>query len=421
MPIIDLQRRMRELGRIRIGKKNAKNQPERLDTFRLTSTSLPLIESASELYGGTANEWTDSPGAAKQYELVTEQPSIPVAVPPGQSLSQWYEMWSGGGCQRRCDGDRDIISDQPCICAAKGQTAEDRDCKPTTRLNVMLPELWDIGVWRLETHGWYAAVELGGIVPLLEAATSRNVALNARIRIDQRTVKKAGEKYPRHFGVPVIEVAESLGGLLAQAGMLKPADGVRGAVPAPSEAPAIATPPDAPALPPQQQIEAEPAAAVSKEISEAQHLAGRLRRLGLTDDLLSAFVSWYTSGEYAVLSALEPGTFAHVVELTGRIEAGEYTLKMKDGMAWAVPAETAQAVAADPIMAVQEAGGFSPEEFKQAMSAAAGIGQATLIKQARTIAGQLSIDPGTVTSVAALSKTPINLQSAVMDWLKTGH
>lgn len=407
MPIIDLQRQMRELGRIRIGRKNDRNQPERLDTFRLTSTSKPLLDSAAELYGGTVAEWNDSPGAARQYELVTEQPSIPVAVPPGQSLSQWYEMWSGGGCQRRCDGEQEIISEQPCICLAKGQAPEERDCKPTTRLNVMLPELWDIGVWRLETHGWYAAVELGGIVPLLEAATSRNVALNARIRIDQRTVKKAGEKHPRHFGVPIIEVAESLGGLLTQAGMLKPTETPSVALPEPEEAPQLPAP-------------SEPAPVQGKPteaLSPAQELAMRMRKLGLTDGQRAGFVSWFTAGDHTGLSDLDASVLGLIADVVTAIEQGKYELHVEGEQAWATEKQQAE----PPVMAVQEAGGYSADEFKAAMTAAKGVGQATLIRQARSIAEAFGLDPNTITSVAALSKAPVNLQSEVMDWLKKGQ
>ena len=45
MPILDLQLRQRELGRIRIGRKAAgKGNPQKLDKFRFTSASRESIE-----------------------------------------------------------------------------------------------------------------------------------------------------------------------------------------------------------------------------------------------------------------------------------------------------------------------------------------------------------------------------------------
>jgi hypothetical protein len=204
MPIIELQRRMRELGRIRTGqqvKSNGRNRPAKLETFRLTSPSRPLIDAAAEAYGGTVKAWNG------EWELITETDALDVVIPPGQSISQWYEMWSGGGCQRRCDGRVNVLTDGPCLCPA--DPAERRElaktgeaCKPTTRLNVMLPAIPDLGVWRLESHGYYAATELAGTVDVIEAAGRM---LPARLRLEQREVKRPGQP-TNHFAVPVLEL-----------------------------------------------------------------------------------------------------------------------------------------------------------------------------------------------------------------------
>ena len=62
MPILTLQRQMRELGRIRTGiqvssGKGGRRRPEKLDTFRLTSSSRELITEAARVYGGDARPW----------------------------------------------------------------------------------------------------------------------------------------------------------------------------------------------------------------------------------------------------------------------------------------------------------------------------------------------------------------------------
>lgn len=211
MPILDVQVRMRELGRIRTGNQiasgNGRKRPAKLETFRLTSPSKELIEAAADLYDGTVVPW-ESP-AGPQWEVITKADSLPIVVPPGEALSQWYELWSGGGCQRRCDGHTEYISESPCKCPA--DPADRRDaaqageaCKPTTRLGVMLPEIPDLGIWRLESHGFYAAVELAGAARFLAIASASGLNVPARLRLDQREKKIPGKPTNR-YAVPVIE------------------------------------------------------------------------------------------------------------------------------------------------------------------------------------------------------------------------
>jgi len=200
-PIIDIQRRMVEVGRLRMGHQAATGsgrRPAKLEHWRLTSRDQSRLEAAAVLYGGEVKPWEERAG---EFELFTKTAELPILLLPGQTLSQWYELWSAGGCQRRCDGDRDVISEGSCICdTEKG----DRKCKPTTRLSVMLPDVPGLGCWRLESHGYYAAVELSGTAAMLEAATARGQLLPARIRIDQRT-KVEGGKTTR-YAVPVIDI-----------------------------------------------------------------------------------------------------------------------------------------------------------------------------------------------------------------------
>lgn len=203
MPILDIQRRLAELGRIRIGQqtktRSGKLAPEKLDRFRVTSPSRELVDAIAKLYGGTVQEWQPPRGAA-QWEVVTEARSMPVLVPP-QPVTQWYELWSGGGCQRRCDGLTEVLSDSPCVC---GPDPGDRMCKPTTRLSVVLRDVpGAVGLWRLESHGFYAAVELPGMAELL---AQTNGYVSARLELDPRTAlrQRDGKPETRHFVVPVL-------------------------------------------------------------------------------------------------------------------------------------------------------------------------------------------------------------------------
>lgn len=220
MDIVTLQRRLTEVGRIRLGAKkttaNGKTYPARLDKFRLTSRDKPRLDAAATLYGGTVEPWESG------WELFTETDILPVAVVPGQALNQSFELWgqkqlpggkkTGVICLRRCDGETEALTGEPCICSAD----DNLQCKPTTRLSVVLTEVPGIGVWRVEAHGWNAASELAGTVQLLEALVATGRPVRARLRLDSREQTTETEK--RQFVVPVIDIDHTLGQVLDSLG-----------------------------------------------------------------------------------------------------------------------------------------------------------------------------------------------------------
>lgn len=220
MPILDLQMRLRQLGRIRTGTKGGKGEPVKLSTFRLTSPAQHLIENAADLYGGEPKEWNSPDG--RQWEVITEAAALDVVVPPGTALTQHWEMWSGAGCIRRCDGETELLTDQPCMCPADGEerrtlAAKGQACKPTTRLNLILPRVGDMGVWRLDAHGFNAAVELAAAHEIVNLATSRRLMVPAQLRLEQRSSKRPGQG-TRRFVVPVLEMGVTFGELVAAVG-----------------------------------------------------------------------------------------------------------------------------------------------------------------------------------------------------------
>lgn len=221
MPIVTLQRRMMELGRVRMGHKGPKGEPVKRETFRFTSASRTLLEAAAERYGGKVREWQGAPDEG-YFELASNASEIEVVFPPIFSdadgtptvpVSQWFELWSGGGVQRRCNGDTELLSGKPCLCEDGA-----RACKPTTRMSFMLPDLPGLGVWRLESHGYNAAAELPGTVGVLAQAAHKGEFVPAMLRIEKRTKKVEGQT--RRFIVPVVDlrdrtVNELAGGSLA--------------------------------------------------------------------------------------------------------------------------------------------------------------------------------------------------------------
>src|SRR5580704_4261787 len=164
MALLDVQRRGQQIGRLRIGqqvavikdgKDTGKTRPARLDTFRFTTGSRVTADAIAQLYGGEVREWNG------EYEVITSKSEIGVTVPPRDAvISQWYEMWTAGGCQRRCDSQREQISGGPCKCphaadpsdadevaamalerAALHKADPSKACGLVTRINVMIPDL----------------------------------------------------------------------------------------------------------------------------------------------------------------------------------------------------------------------------------------------------------------------------------------
>jgi hypothetical protein len=203
MPIspITLQRRHAELGRIRLGYQKAitkrdgspGTRPVKLETFRFTSPSERYIKDLATLYGGTPQAW-DNNGKA-EFEVYSDANTIPVIVVKG-GLSQYLEHWSGGGCQRRCTGEHELLKDRPCIC-----DPDDRLCKPTTRLSMMLPELEALGVWRMESKGWNAAAEIPAVAELAQFVGD---LVPAHLNLVERRSVKDGET--SRFVVPVLDL-----------------------------------------------------------------------------------------------------------------------------------------------------------------------------------------------------------------------
>lgn len=225
MPIklLQQQRRTYEVGRIRIGvqvplaNRPGKTRPAKLGVFRFTSRDEHAISEVARLYGGEPRQWADAP-TDDQWEVITEAREIGVTVPPGpQSVSQWMEMWSGGGCVRRCDGEMEQSKRVPCLCPAdQSERAElaqrGAACKPTTRVSLVLPDVPGLGVWRLESHGWNAAHELGGTAEFLAAVRESGAWVPAVLRLEKRRQVSGGKT--KEFAVPVLTLQQTVRAML---------------------------------------------------------------------------------------------------------------------------------------------------------------------------------------------------------------
>jgi hypothetical protein len=204
-----LRPKVNEIGRIRLGEKAQSGAPKSLSTFRLTSYDKGVLDAAQAIYGGQVRPWTDAPDPG-MWQLITTVAAIDILIPRAlQNVTQSYELWTGGACQRRCDGRLCVLPEQdvvPCVCAADGLSGADRECEVITRLSVILPRLPGLGVWRLDTGGWHAATTIPSTLDLLMALDPRSM-VPAVLRAVQRSSKgvEKGKTVTHRFVVPVLD------------------------------------------------------------------------------------------------------------------------------------------------------------------------------------------------------------------------
>jgi len=213
--IVTMQRRLRELGRIRTGWSEevpgkTYRRPVKSKTFILTSAQRNYLEIAADRWGGTIERWKPQGASPETWRLVTEADTIEALLPPGDPLTSYYEAWQGPTCIRRCDGETEMLKPQECVCIKDlGEAWWEREdltkeqqrdaCKATTRLNVFL-DLDDFGYWRLDMHSVNAAVEMAGYVDLIKGYIGLNPVVPIRLRIEQRA------KPGKQFQVVVMEL-----------------------------------------------------------------------------------------------------------------------------------------------------------------------------------------------------------------------
>ncbi len=291
--ILTLQRQARELGRLRAGTfekpANAKGRPTRSRTWILTSHQRAYLDAAAEQWGGDVQRWQPQGGGAEAWRLITTSESVDAILPPGDPLSQFYEMWSRGGCQRRCDGEVEQLTNAACLCRAQfgdefhAQPPE-AACRPHTRLNVILPDVPDLGVWRMETKGFYAANEIAASIDLIRNATGGNVMVPVRLRIEPR--KRVAQGKTKQYPVIVVEIRG------ATAGQILSGSAPVAALTAPEVRPALeaAAPATTTAVEPVRDWLREIAAATNQV--QLDRLKDEMRAKGVTDrDVVAAWMA----------------------------------------------------------------------------------------------------------------------------------
>lgn len=245
-PIRELaQGRPQEHGKVKTGitvnvkGSTTKTRPTSINTFRFVSTDEGAIRQLAEQYGAAAQQaWPEAkPGQVNvdsdgKFDVVTNTNEIDLILaddPLGGTPI--YEAWgSGSRCLRRCDADAtsqtacsllhqedvngDITvwrDDVPCQCILN----QERLCKPTTRLSVILPGVRFAGVWAYKSGSWDVAREFQQMLAILQEAQARGLK-QAKMRLEQR--HKPGKNYT----VPVLFFDGTVVELMAGAGHVSP-------------------------------------------------------------------------------------------------------------------------------------------------------------------------------------------------------
>lgn len=261
--LLALQKSFRQLGEIRMGDKGSKGQPQRLTKWRLTSPDRSVLDAAALAFGGEVSAWKSPTG--DEWQVYTDAKEIPVIIAP-RELLQAYEEWSAAGLQKRCDGEvcskadgQGGMKDVPCMC-----DPDNRTCKLTTRFSVFLPDLPAIGIWKVESHGFYAATELPDMVETLVRMWETGQKIQVMLGIEEREVKRPGVP-TKKFIVPYLKplAAQRFGEMLGLPGYVS--------------APALEAP-SAPALP-----------AAVKEADPYEAVKGWMLNNGVNKDIWTAW------------------------------------------------------------------------------------------------------------------------------------
>lgn len=222
VPIASMRRQPPKGGRIRAGKRVVGpkgDRPAKLDRWRFTSHNRAAIDALAELYGGDVAPWTEPKVPGDQWEVITDAAEVRVALPPDAlGGTPVYERWSGGGCDRRCDGEAcstyvrspdgvDLV-EVPCQCAEEGALA----CRVTTRLSVVLPDVPFGGVWRLDTKSTNAARELPGMVDLITHMQDRGLVVAV---LGLRAERQVMAGQTRNYLVPYLALPQTFDELAA--------------------------------------------------------------------------------------------------------------------------------------------------------------------------------------------------------------
>ncbi len=213
MPILDLGVRFSDSYRVRLGDmsgrtKDGKPKPVAFeDRIRITAPGPEVPQAFADVYGTVGDtgvtEWEDdkSPDCFETYLPIR---ALPIWIMPGQVLTQWWELYRGKVCERRCEGTggMETLGNTPCRCSPDidARIADKGQCAIMTRLSIMCPGVQSVlGAGSLVTHSVIAASAFQGAMYLAAPWLAKNVPVDAILRTHTHKGRTT-------FTFPVLEI-----------------------------------------------------------------------------------------------------------------------------------------------------------------------------------------------------------------------
>ena len=123
MAVLDMQRTGQQIGRIR-HRRAGQGHPTARGARRSRRSGSPGVDGSPQRRRRDVRRRRPRRGSAAEWEVITGKSRDRRHVRPAiRSYPSRYEMWNKGGCLRRCDSQREQISNGPCLCPH----AEDTD------------------------------------------------------------------------------------------------------------------------------------------------------------------------------------------------------------------------------------------------------------------------------------------------------
>lgn len=192
MPLLDVQQQHATMFRLRFGDQvtsRGKSRPRRLtDQIRVTSPNPGIVDAFCAVYGGERREWTNR--GRLEWEAYLPTTTIRVVLLPGSSVTQWWELYEGAVCVRRCDSQTEMKSGQPCLCPSRDpaeRNADPAQCSATTRVSVLCPDVDVVGAGMFVSRGLMAAATLPNAIAAANAALAAGIYVPAVVRVVEFT------------------------------------------------------------------------------------------------------------------------------------------------------------------------------------------------------------------------------------------
>lgn len=211
-PLADIAKRMPVIGKLKSGIHDGR-RPKAIDTWRLTTSSREYADDFANTYGGTVEPFTNQRSPHK-WQVTSEATEVNIVLLGDKGYSIAYELWSGGGCQRRCDGvtaevidttGPDTVEYTPtnCICDRKGEL----ECSLKSRLTFVLPDLPFRGGLVYESGSKNFAEESQGMLEMIQHLQAAGINRGV-LRLEQR--RSSGN---RKFTIATVGMSASLDAL----------------------------------------------------------------------------------------------------------------------------------------------------------------------------------------------------------------